>query len=355
MSKVIVTGSSGLVGSEVVRHFHGLGYEVVGLDNDMRAQFFGAEASTRGVGDALESRLEGFRQFPIDIRDHDSIAQKFFIFRNEIELVVHCAAQPAHDWAVKEPLTDFAVNAQGTINVLEACRLHTPDVPFVHCSTSKVYGANPNDLPLVELPSRLDLPEDHEYYDGITTSMSIDRTTHSLFGAHKASGDLIVQEYGRYFGMPTACFRPGCLTGPKHAGTELHGFLSYLMKCAVSGRPYTVFGYGGKQVRCNLHAEDLVQAFDHWRRDPGCGDVFNIGGGRTSNCSIIEAILWAETITGRRLDWTYDPTNRIGDHRWWISSNADFQARYPGWSVEHDTEAILREIHSENTERWATR
>jgi CDP-paratose 2-epimerase len=352
MSVAIITGSSGLVGSAAVKYFTEQGFDVVGIDNDMRARFFGDEASTWGVGDAQARRYDTFRLRSVDIRDYAAVARAF-VEADDIELVVHCAAQPAHDWAVKDPLTDFGVNAQGTINVLEATRKYCPDAPFVHCSTSKVYGANPNLLPLVELPTRLEVPEGHEYRDGITTTMSIDRTTHSLFGAHKAAGDLIVQEYGRYFDMPTVCFRPGCLTGPKHAGTELHGFLSYLMKCVISGRPYCVYGYHGKQVRCNLHADDLVVAFDHWRKAPRSGDVFNIGGGRESNCSMIEAIQAAELIAGKRLDWDYSDRARIGDHKWWISSNAAFRSRYTGWSVLHDTETILQEIHDENVERWS--
>jgi CDP-paratose 2-epimerase len=347
----VVTGSSGLVGSEAVRHFVTEGFDVIGFDNDMRAQFFGPDASTEPEARRQREQYgDEFRRYPVDIRDADAVDR---IFRmNTVDLVVHCAAQPAHDWAAKSPQVDFAVNANGTLNMLEATRKHCPTTPFVHCSTSKVYGANPNDLPLIELDTRLEVPRDHRYWFGIDTTMSIDQTTHSLFGASKAAGDLLVQEYGRYFGIPTACFRPGCLTGPKHAGTELHGFLSYLMKCTMTGTPYTVFGYGGKQVRCNLHATDLVVAFDAWRRDTGEGEVFNIGGCRDSNCSLVEAITVAERVTGQALGWTYEDTNRIGDHRWWISDNRPFCERYPGWCVGHDTEDILQEIHDYQSERW---
>jgi CDP-paratose 2-epimerase len=351
----IITGCNGLVGSEAVRHFVEQGFDVVGLDNDMRAFFFGPDASTRGVGDTLleEYSLTELITISIDIRDREAVESVFALYGPKVELVVHAAAQPAHDWAAKDPHTDFEVNAVGTLNLLDATRKHCIDAPFVHCSTSKVYGANPNDLPLEELPTRLDLPEDHRYHRGIDTTMSIDQTTHSLFGASKAAGDLLVQEYGNYFGMPTVCFRPGCLTGPKHAGAQLHGFLSYLMKCAMTGQKYTVFGYGGKQVRCNLHAADLVRAFDEFRRAPSAGAVYNIGGGRDSNCSMIEAIAICEELTGRELDRTYEEENRIGDHRWWISSNAAFQADYPGWKVEHNTKTILQEIFEVNRDRWS--
>lgn len=351
--RAIVTGAGGLVGSECVRHFVEAGYDVVGIDNDMRSRFFGDEASTAGLVNDLEERYDAeFTCARTDIRDSDRIDGIFSHVRPD--LVVHAAAQPAHDWAAKDPRTDFGVNAVGTSNVLEAARRFCPDAPFIHCSTSKVYGANPNLLPLEELPTRLDVPEDHEYWHGITTTMSIDKTTHSLFGASKAAGDLLVQEYGRYFGIPTVCFRPGCLTGPNHRGAELHGFLSYLVKCTMTGQPYTVFGYGAKQVRCNVHARDLVRAFHEFAKRPSrCGAVYNIGGGRTSNCSMIEAIVCAENVVGRELNWMYDPEARIGDHKWWISDNGPFQRDYPDWAVVEDTQSIIREIYAANAEEWA--
>jgi CDP-paratose 2-epimerase len=353
----IVTGSGGLIGSESVRRFVKDGYQVVGVDNDMRKHFFGDGASTRPSTKALldEFTVEEFTSLSVDIRDREAVAGLFAAYGSRCDLVVHAAAQPAHDWAAKDPQTDFGVNALGTLNVLEGAREHCPEATFVHCSTSKVYGVNPNDLPLVELPTRLDLPEDHKYWYGIDTTMSIDQTTHSLFGASKCAGDLLVQEYGRYFGMNTACFRPGCLTGPQHQGAQLHGFLSYLARCALTEMPYEVIGYGGLQVRCNLHAYDLVDAFAHFHDAPRSGAVYNIGGGRVSNCSMREAIVFTEQAANTKLDWSYVETPRIGDHRWWISSNEAFMRDYPGWRVQHDTIDIIDEIVRENALRWKGR
>jgi CDP-paratose 2-epimerase len=244
------------------------------------------------------------------------------------------------------------VNATATLNLLESARTHAPDATFVFCSTNKVYGDTPNALPLVELEQRLELPEDHPYFKGIDTSMSIDGSTHSLFGVSKAAADLMVQEYGRYFDMPTVCFRGGCLTGPHHAGAQLHGFLSYLMRCTVTGDPYTVFGYAGRQVRDNIHAADLVAAFEAFHRAPRAAAVYNIGGGRASNCSMLEAIDLCEQIAGRELSWSLSDDNRIGDHRWWISDLAPFEADYPSWAIRHDVRDILQQIHDVNVERW---
>jgi CDP-paratose 2-epimerase len=266
--------------------------------------------------------------------------------------VIHTAAQPSHDWAAQEPQTDFGVNANGTLNLLEAARAHCPDATFVFCSTNKVYGDTPNRLPLQELELRLELPEDHRYHRGIDTSMSIDASTHSLFGVSKAAADLLVQEYGRYFEMPTVCFRGGCLTGPQHAGAKLHGFLAYLMKCTVTGEPYTVFGYGGKQVRDNIHSADLVAAFLAFHGDPKPASVYNIGGGRFSNCSMLEAIEACERIAERELDWELSEDNRIGDHRWWISDLSEFETDYPDWSLRYGIDAILQEMYEQNLERW---
>jgi CDP-paratose 2-epimerase len=268
-------------------------------------------------------------------------------------VVIHTAAQPSHDWAARDPHTDFGVNAVGTLTLLQAAREYCPDSPFIHCSTSKVYGARPNDLPLRNFGKRLDLDRTHRYWPGIDTTMSVDLTTHSLFGVSKLAGDLLVQEYGRYFDMPTVCLRPGCLTGGYHSGTELHGFLSYLMKCAITGRPYTVYGYDGLQVRCNIHSSDLVRAFRAFEADPKAGAVYNIGGGRLSNCSMLEAIDLCESITGNTLDWSYDDRARIGDHRWWISDNDAFESDYPEWRMQwRSTEAILRDIYESNLDRW---
>jgi CDP-paratose 2-epimerase len=353
MPVAIVTGSGGLIGSESVQHFVQAGYDVIGLENDMRARFFGEDASTAYTTDTLMTRFpDQFRSLEVDIRDADGVARVFADHAGGIELVIHTAAQPSHDWAASDPQTDFAVNANGTLNLLEANRRHSPGATFIFCSTNKVYGDLPNALPLVELEKRLELPEDHRYHRGIDSTMSIDGSTHSLFGVSKAAADLLVQEYGRYFEMPTVCFRGGCLTGPNHAGTQLHGFLSYLMRCTVTGEPYTVFGYHGKQVRDNIHSADLVAAFDVFHRAPRAAAVYNIGGGRESNCSMLEAIELCQEITGRELSWRLREDNRIGDHRWWISDLAPFQRDYPGWGIAHDVRDILVQIHERNVERW---
>jgi CDP-paratose 2-epimerase len=353
MPTVIVTGSGGLIGSESVEHFVRAGFDVIGLENDMRAQFFGPSASTaHSTERLLRSFGDSFRSLELDIRDVDGVMRVFAEHSSTLELVIHTAAQPSHDWAASDPQTDFGVNANGTLNLLEATRRHAPTASFVFCSTNKVYGDLPNRLPLIDTGDRLELPQDHRYFDGIDTSMSIDASTHSLFGVSKAAADLLVQEYGRYFGLPTVCFRCGCLTGPNHAGTRLHGFLSYLMRCTMTGEPYTIYGYGGKQVRDNIHSADLVAAFDAFHRAPRRAAVYNIGGGRQSNCSMLEAIALCQTIAERELDWQLSDENRIGDHRWWISDLEAFRNDYPGWAITYDVEAVLREIHDQNAEVW---
>jgi CDP-paratose 2-epimerase len=345
MRTIIVTGSAGLIGSETVKRFARDGARVVGIDNDMRARFFGAEASTRKTRDELVSAVRNYEHNDIDIRDAEAVMRLFKEQGTNIAAVVHTAAQPSHDWAARDPQMDFSVNANGTLNLLEAARACCPEAPFVFTSTNKVYGDTPNRLPLRELPMRWEIEPAHEYEPGISETMSIDYTKHSLFGASKAAADILVQEYGRYFGMPTVCFRGGCLTGPAHAGTELHGFLSYLMICTVTGRPYRVFGYGGKQVRDNIHSYDLVEAFAQFIAAPRAGEVYNIGGSRHSNCSMLEAIAQCEEISGRKLTWTYEENNRIGDHIWWISDVRRFQSHYPSWKFRYDLRAILEEIH----------
>jgi CDP-paratose 2-epimerase len=352
MPVCIVTGSGGLIGSEAVAHFTAAGFDVVGIENDMRARFFGPEASTAHVTDRLRASHPDLRVEDADIRDAGAVERVFREHGGRIELVVHTAAQPSHDWAAKEPQTDFGVNANGTLNLLEAARAHCPDATFVFCSTNKVYGDTPNRLPLEDLDKRLELPESHRYHRGIDTSMSIDESTHSLFGVSKVAADLLVQEYGRYFEMPTVCFRGGCLTGPQHAGAQLHGFLAYLMKCTVTGTPYTVFGYDGKQVRDNIHSADFVACFESFQRAPRAGAVYNMGGGRRSNCSMLEAIQACERIAGRELGWTLSDEARIGDHRWWISDVRDFAEDYPDWQPRYGIEEILSEIHEQNVERW---
>ena len=354
MSVAIITGSAGLIGSEAARHFAALGLDVVGIDNDMRRAFFGDEASTRWQRERLESELARYRHEDIDIRDAAALDRLFAQHKSEIVLVVHAAAQPSHDWAARDPQTDFAVNATGTLNVLEATRAHCPEAVVIFTSTNKVYGDLPNRLPLVELDTRWEIDPSHPYAAGIPESMSIDQSLHSLFGASKVAADVLVQEYGRYFGLRTACFRGGCLTGPGHAGTQLHGFLAYLMMCTVTGRPYTVFGYGGKQVRDNIHARDLIRAFQAFFEAPRVGEVYNIGGGRDSNCSMREAIDLCQSITGRELDVTYSNEARTGDHMWYVSDLARFRSHYPGWSITYDVPAILREIAEQGSERWLT-
>jgi CDP-paratose 2-epimerase len=352
MPTAIVTGSGGLIGSESVTHLVELGYDVIGLENDMRARFFGPSASTSHVTERLTESLDTFRSVELDIRDADGVMGVFREHASDLELVIHTAAQPSHDWAARDPQTDFGVNANGTLNLLEAARHCTPDATFIFCSTNKVYGDTPNRMPLVETPERLELPVDHRYFAGIDTSMTIDLSMHSLFGVSKAAADLMVQEYGRYFDMPTVCFRGGCLTGPNHAGAQLHGFLSYLMRCTITGEPYTVFGYAGKQVRDNIHSADLVSAFMAFHANPRQAAVYNIGGGRESNCSMLEAIAMCERIAGRELSWELSDDNRAGDHRWWISDLEPFKADHPDWSLEYDVEGILREIHANNVEHW---
>ncbi len=353
MSIVIVTGSSGLVGAEAARFFIEQGATVVGIDNDMRQRFFGAEASTRRNRQRLEALgADRYRHVDEDIRSREAITSLFREDGSSVEAVIHTAAQPSHDWAANDPHLDFQVNANGTLNLLEATRQFAPDAPFIFTSTNKVYGDTPNRLPLVERETRWEIDPDHPYAGGIGEDMSIDRTLHSLFGASKVAADVLVQEYGRYFGMPTAVFRCGCITGPGHAGAELHGFLAYLMKCAATGRPYTIFGYKGKQVRDNIHASDLTRAFYAYYMNPRPGAVYNMGGGRFSNCSMLEAIDLCESIAGRKLDWHYDEQARRGDHIWWISSLAQFEQDYPDWRLEYDVPAILEDIYESNRGNW---
>ncbi len=323
------------------------GFDVIGIDNDMRAAFFGAAASTGATTAALLRDLgSSFRHEPVDIRDREAIERIVREAGPALELVIHAAAQPSHDWAASDPHTDFTVNANGTLNLLQAVRDHRPEATFVFTSTNKVYGDRPNVLPLVEHDLRLELPADHQWFGGVDTSMPIDATTHSLFGVSKVAADLMVQEYGRYFDMPTVCFRGGCLTGPQHAGAQLHGFLSYLMKCAVSGEAYTVFGYDGKQVRDNIHCHDVVEAFLAFHAAPKASAVYNLGGGRESNISMREAILACERLTGRPMNVSFSDDARIGDHRWWVSDLSGFKSDYPQWALSRSMDAVLEEIYA---------
>lgn len=352
MSVVIVTGSAGLIGAEAVRFFAEQGMDVVGIDNDMRREFFGDEASTAWSRRELEKNVANYRHRDVDIRNRDGLEKIFRDLGASTLAVIHAAAQPSHDWAARDPFTDFDINASGTLNLLEMTRRHSPDAVFLFTSTNKVYGDRPNRLPLEDREKRYELASSHAWGEhGIDESMSIDQTTHSLFGASKASADMLVQEYGRYFGLRSAIFRGGCLTGSGHSGTKLHGFLAYLVKCAISNTPYVVFGYKGKQVRDNIHSRDLISAFWHFFQHPRVGEVYNIGGSRHSNCSMLEAIDYAEKLTGRPFEWSYDEQNRIGDHIWWISDVRKFQSHYPGWRYEYDHERIMSEVYEGLLER----
>ena len=311
----------------------------------MRKQFFGDDASTEWSRRDLESSVPSYTHLETDIRDRSAIESVFAEYGSDIKLVVHTAAQPSHDWAAKDPHTDFSVNATGTLNLLEATRQYCPKASFIFTSTNKVYGDNPNLLPLVELATRWEIEKTHPYHEhGIDENLSIDQTKHSLFGVSKLAADSLVQEYGRYFAMNTACFRGGCLTGPGHSGTMLHGFLSYLVKCALTGAQYTVFGYQGKQVRDNIHSLDLVNMFWEYHQAPKPGEVYNAGGGRFSNCSMKEAIDLCETRTGKKMDLVYTENNRIGDHIWYISDTRKFQTHYPAWKQTYDLPRIVDEI-----------
>lgn len=354
MSVAIITGSAGLIGSEAATFFAGQGFDVVGIDNDLRRFFFGEEASTVWNRQRLERELGSrYTHVDQDIRNFEEMSSLLKRYGAAVKLVLHAAAQPSHDWAARDPQTDFTVNANGTLNMLDATRRYAPGAVFIFVSTNKVYGDTPNRLPLVEKATRWEIDPAHTYAGGIREDMSIDQTLHSLFGASKVSADVLVQEYGRYFGMNTVCFRGGCLTGPNHSGTQLHGFLAYLMKCAVTAAPYTVFGYKGKQVRDNIHSSDVIQAFYHFYQNPRVAEVYNLGGGRYSNCSMIEAIKTCEELTGRELKWTYSEQNRVGDHIWWVSDLSKFEGHYPGWKVTHNISQILEELYEANHERWA--
>ncbi|SDT78666.1 NAD-dependent epimerase/dehydratase family protein [Actinoplanes derwentensis] len=352
-SVVVITGSAGLIGSEAVRHFAALGMDVVGVDNDMRGYFFGADGSTKWNLQRMVKEVgDRYTHHSIDIRDRDGLDKLFTELGSNIGLVIHAAAQPSHDWAAREPFTDFDVNAVGTINMLEATRRHAIEAPFIFTSTNKVYGDTPNSLPLVEQETRWELPENHQWFGGIDETMSIDSSMHSVFGASKVAADIMVQEYGRYFGMPTAVFRGGTLTGPGHSAAELHGFLAYVMRCVMEQRTYRIFGYKGKMVRDAIHSHDLITAFEAFHQAPRVAEVYNMGGGRFSNCSHIEAFKIASEITGLEARTEYVEENRAGDHQWWISGTGRFEAHYPSWKLTYDVPAILREIYEANHEMW---
>ena len=346
MSVCIITGSAGLIGSEAVEFFKDKFDVIIGIDNNMRAEFFGDDASTLWNRDRLEKNIDNYKHHNLDIRNESVIGPLFKKYGNDIKLIIHTAAQPSHDWAAKDPFKDFTVNANGTLVLLEMTRKYAKDAVFIFTSTNKVYGDTPNDLPLVELETRWEVDPEHKYYShGIDEYMSIDHTTHSLFGASKVAADVLVQEYGKYFGMSTGVFRGGCLTGPHHSGTQLHGFLSYLMKCAIDGSHYTVLGYKGKQVRDNIHSYDLVNMMWHFYQKPRNGEVYNAGGGRHSNCSMQEGIALCEKISGNQMNYSYNDDNRIGDHIWWISNTNKFKSHYPDWDFKYNLSDILIQIH----------
>lgn len=343
MKNVLITGSAGLIGSESARFFAKKGFRVCGVDNNMREYFFGPDASTEWSRQKLENTLKKtYKHYSVDIRNKEELEKIFQ--ETTFDLIIHTAAQPSHDWAVKEPHTDFGVNALGTLNLLELYRKYSPDGVFIFTSTNKVYGDTPNKLPLIETETRFELSPDHDYYNGINESMSIDNSTHSIFGASKVAADILVQEYGKYFGLKTGVFRGGCLTGPAHSGAKLHGFLAYLIKCIATGQPYTIFGYKGKQVRDNIHSYDLVNAFYHFYKNPKKGEVYNIGGSRHSNTSMFEAVKKAEKVLGKKAKIKYSNDNRIGDHIWYISDVGKFKNHYPAWNYKYDNDNIIEEI-----------
>lgn len=348
MKKIIVTGSSGLIGSEVCKHFDQLGWQVHGLDNNQRAIFFGVNGDTRWNQSRLISELKNFYHHEIDIRDRFGLID--LVSQIKPDAIVHTAAQPSHDRAASIPFDDFDTNAVGTFNLLEATRRYSVEIPFVHMSTNKVYGDAPNSIEMVELETRWDF-NDHKYTNGIPESFTIDQSKHSLFGASKVSADISVQEYGRYFGMPTTVLRGGCLTGPSHSGVELHGFLSYLVKCNLEEKPYTVFGYKGKQVRDNIHSYDVARFIEEFINAPRIAEVYNIGGGKDNTCSIIEAFEIIQNISNKKMIYTYDSNNRIGDHICYYSDLRKMKDHYPNWNITKSLETTIKEIY----DAWKSR
>jgi CDP-paratose 2-epimerase len=353
MKIALITGSAGLIGSESVSFLSEKFDKIIGIDNDQRAYFFGENASTDWNLQRIKNQHDNYEHYAIDIREYNALEKVFSQYGNDISLIIHTAAQPSHDWAAKEPLTDFTVNANGTLNLLELTRLYCSKATFIFTSTNKVYGDTPNYLPLIELEERWEIDESHAYYEkGIDELMSIDHTKHSLFGASKVAADVLCQEYGRYFGMNVGIFRGGCLTGPNHSGTQLHGFLAYLMRCAIAGDHYTIFGYKGKQVRDNIHSFDLVNMFWHFHQKPKQGEVYNAGGGRHSNCSMKEAINLCEEISGNKMNYSYSEDNRIGDHIWYISDLSKFKEHYPSWDWQFGMSDILLQMHDNMKVRY---
>ena len=338
---LLVTGSCGLIGSEVSVFFSEAGFKVVGIDNNLRAEFFGPEGDTAWVLSRLRERIPGYQHSSLDIRNRDGLLQ--FVSEIRPDLIVHTAAQPSHDRAASIPFLDFETNALGTLHLLEAARRYCPESPFIHMSTNKVYGDRPNEIPLKELESRWEY-DDPAYENGISESLSIDQSKHSLFGASKVAADVMVQEYGRYFNMPTCCLRGGCLTGPNHSGVELHGFLSYLIKCNMEGREYTVYGYKGKQVRDNIHSHDVARFMLEFSKSPRVAEVYNLGGGRENSCSIHEAFDVVRDYTGKAMKWHYIAENRAGDHICYYSDLRKMRAHFPAWNISRSLDTIFKEV-----------
>ena len=346
MKIVIVTGSAGLIGSQACDFFSEKGYKIIGIDNDMRSYFFGEGSSTKDSLESIKSKINDYKHYNIDIRDYEKLNEIFSKYSSDIDIVIHTAAQPSHDWAAKEPLTDFGVNALGTMNMLEVTRLNCPKATFIFTSTNKVYGDTPNKSPYIqERELRWECVDDLGNLTSIDETMSIDNTKHSVFGASKVAADVMCQEYGKYFGMNVGIFRGGCLTGPNHAGAELHGFLSYLVKCIVTNKPYTIFGYKGKQVRDNIHSWDLVNMFWHFHQNPKQGEVYNAGGGRNNSTSILEAIDTINRIAETNWsNYTISEKNRIGDHIWYISDLRKFKKDYPEWDITIGLEETIKQM-----------
>ena len=344
MSLVLITGSCGLVGSESVKFFSLKGFDVIGIDNNLRAKFFGKEGDTKWVKNNLIKFHKNYIHKNVDIRNYTALEKLFKKYKKNIKLIIHSAAQPSHDWAKKKPFTDFNINALGTLNLLNLTKKYSYNTPFIFMSTNKVYGDNPNLLPLRELSSRWEISKRHKYFKGISESMSLDNCVHSFFGASKSYADLIVQEYGKNDGLKTVCFRAGCITGPNHSGAKLHGFLSYLVKSALKRKTYSIFGYKGKQVRDNIHSYDLIKCFWNYFKNPKKGEVYNIGGGRKSNCSVIEALNYVESAANIKIKRIYQDANRVGDHIWYISDTKKFKEHYPSWKQKYDTKKIIEEL-----------
>ena len=344
MSIVLVTGSCGLVGSESVKFFASMGFDIIGIDNNLRFNFFGKDGDTTWVKNDLIKKYKNYTHKNVDIRNFSALEKIFRKNKNSIKLIIHSAAQPSHDWAKKKPFVDFSINALGTLNLLNLTKKYSNNSSFIFLSTNKVYGDNPNLLPLKELNSRWEVSKKHKHFKGISENMSIDNCVHSFFGASKSYADLIVQEYGKNDGLKTVCFRAGCITGPNHSGAKLHGFLSYLVKSSIKKKEYSIFGYKGKQVRDNIHSNDLIKCFWNYFKKPRAGEVYNIGGSRKSNCSVIEALNQVELLKNIKIKKVYFKNNRIGDHIWYISDTSKFKKHYPNWKQKYNTKKIIEEL-----------